>query len=92
MNGPRCGGVLFIPALPRAALEHGRPQVGDGIAIIRMTRVNREEARYGLPVYSMSKFRYMHAPILPSFSVHEGLQDQMAPVHSDFCCGFHRFP
>ena len=92
MNGPRCGGVLLYRRFRARRLSTAGPEVGDGIAIIRMTRVNREEARYGLPVYSMSKFRYMHAPILPSFSVHEGLQDQMAPVHSDFCCGFHRFP
>jgi hypothetical protein len=31
-------------------LSTAGPEVGDGIAIIRMTKVNREEARYGLPV------------------------------------------
>ena len=90
MNGPRCGGVLLYRRFRARRLSTAGPEVGDGIAIIRMTKVNREEARYGLPVYSMSKFRYMDH--VAKLSVDDGLQDQIAPAHSDFCCGFCRCP
>jgi hypothetical protein len=31
-------------------------------------------------------------PHFAKLSVHEGLQDRIAPVHSDFCCGLRRCP
>jgi hypothetical protein len=31
-------------------------------------------------------------PHFAKLSVHEGLQDQIAPVHSDFCCGLRHCP
>jgi hypothetical protein len=35
---------------------------------------------------------YMDAPNVAKRSVHESMQDQIAPVHSDFCCGLRRCP
>ena len=36
--------------------------------------------------------QYMDAPTFAKRSVHEGLQDQIAPVHSDFYCSLRRCP
>jgi hypothetical protein len=71
-------------------LSTAGPEVGDGIAIIRMTKVNREEARYGLPVYSMSKFRYMDA--LPSFQFMRACRIRWRPHIRTFAAAFAAVP
>jgi hypothetical protein len=52
-------------------------------------------SRFYPPLISAQRLRTGGVHYISQFaklSVHEGLQDQIAPVHSDFSCGLRRCP